>query len=216
MSKKNIVIIGTGPGIGKHVAEKFGENDFSVVLVCRNQDKLNQYAQELSSKDIEVYKQVADASNTESLTEAFKQITEKHGTVDVLVYNAANVQAGQPTSLSSETLIEHYQVDVASALHSVQQVLPNQLTQKEGTIIFTGGGFALHPVPEFTAVSMGKAALRALTFTLAEELGDKGVFVGTVTIMGNVAPNTHFDPQLIAEKYWEMYKNREEHEIIYK
>ncbi|MDT8716960.1 SDR family NAD(P)-dependent oxidoreductase [Clostridium sp. 19966] len=216
MSKKNIVIVGAGPGIGNHVAKKFGRNDFNVVLVSRNQDRLKQYVQELSTEGVESYAQVADASSTESLTKAFEQIAGKYGTIDVLVYNAASLQAGQPTSLSSEILMEHYQVDVANALHSVQQVLPSQLAQKEGTILLTGGGFGLHPVPEFAAVSAGKAALRALAFTLAEELEEQGIFVGTVTIMGNVAPNTHFDPQLIAEKYWEMYINRKEHEIVYK
>ncbi|MBU3202355.1 SDR family NAD(P)-dependent oxidoreductase [Clostridium estertheticum] len=216
MNKKLIVIVGAGRGVGNNVAKKFGKNDFRVVLIARNQDSLNEYVQELSVEGIEAHAQVGDASSTESLTKAFEQITEKYGTIDVLVYNAAILQAGQPTSLKSETLMGHYQVDVASALHCVQQVLPNQLAQKEGTILFTGGGLALYPVAEFTTISVGKAALRALAFTLAEELENKGIFVGTVTIMGNVAPNTHFDPELIAEKYWEMYKNRKEHEILYK
>jgi NAD(P)-dependent dehydrogenase (short-subunit alcohol dehydrogenase family) len=64
-------------------------------------------------------------------------------------------------------------------------------------------------------VSIGKAALRNLAFTLAEELKPQGIFVGTVTITGNVAPGTHFAPNLIAEKYWELYEKREEHEIVY-
>jgi len=215
MRKKNIVIIGAGPGIGNYVAKKFGDNDFRVFLISRNQCSLDKYIQELGIEGIEVYAFVADASNTESITNALNRIMEIYGAVDVLVYNAAMLQAGFPTSLNSEMLMKHYQVDVASALHSVLQTLPKQLEQSEGTIIFTGGGYALYPVPEYTAVSAGKAALRALTFALAEELKDKGIFAGVVTIMGNVAPGTHFAPELIAEKYWEMYVTRKEHEIIY-
>ena len=33
--------------------------------------------------------------------------------------------------------------------------------KKEGAILFTGGGLALYPMPEYTCVSIDKAALRA-------------------------------------------------------
>jgi short-subunit dehydrogenase len=106
-------------------------------------------------------------------------------------------------------------VDVAGALHCALQVIPEQVEQKAGTILFTGGGLALYPSADYTSLGIGKASLRNLAFTLAEELKPQGVFVGTVTIAGAVAPGTHFAPELIAEKYWELYEKREEHEIVY-
>ncbi|WP_144528918.1 SDR family NAD(P)-dependent oxidoreductase [Peribacillus simplex] len=215
MNKKLIVIVGAGPGVGNHVAKKFGDNNFRVVLVSRNKIALDQYVKELESEGIETYVVVADAADPSSLTEAFTQIKKEYGTVDVMVYNAAVLKDGQPTSLTSESLVSHYKVDVAGALHSVQQVISDQIAQKEGTILFTGGGFALSPSSSYAALSIGKAALRILALTLAEELKSQGVFVGTVTIAGNVDPDTHFAPGLIAEKYWDLYKKREEHEIVY-
>ncbi|WP_334077861.1 SDR family NAD(P)-dependent oxidoreductase [Paenibacillus sanfengchensis] len=215
MNKKLIVVVGAGPGVGNHVAKKFGVNHFRVVLVSRNQEALNQYVQELSSEGIEAYAIVADAANPLSLTEAFDQIKGNYGTTDVLVYNAAVLRGGKPTSLTAESLVSHYQVDVAGALHCALQVIPEQVKQKSGTILFTGGGFALYPMADYASVSIGKAALRNLAFTLADELKPQGVFVGTVTIAGAVAPGTHFSPERIAEKYWELHVNREEHEIVY-
>jgi short-subunit dehydrogenase len=215
MSKKLIVVVGAGPGVGNHVAKRFGANNFRVVLVSRNQDALDQYVKELSSEGIETYAVAADAASPASLTEAFDQIKKNYGTTDVLVYNAAVLKGGKPTSLTAESLVAHYQVDVAGALHCALQVIPEQVEQKAGTILFTGGTFALYPMADYAALSIGKAALRNLAFTLAEELKPQGVFVGTVTIGGIVAPGTHFAPELIAEKYWELYEKREQHEIVY-
>lgn len=129
------------------------------------------------------------------------------------MYNAAVLKDEQPTSPVS--LVSNYQVDVAGALHSAQQVIPDQVSQKEGTILFTEGGFTLQPTSAFAALSIGKAVLRTLALTLAEELKPKGVFVGTVTIAGTVASGTYIAPELIAEKYWELYEKREEHEIVF-
>ncbi|MFE0624855.1 SDR family NAD(P)-dependent oxidoreductase [Priestia aryabhattai] len=215
MSKKLIVVVGAGLGIGNHVAKKFGVNNFRVVLVSRNQESLNQYVEELSSEGIESYAVVADAASPLSLTEAFNQIKKNYGTTDVLVYNPAVLKDGKPTSLTSEILMSHYQVDVASALHCALQVIPDQVKQKAGTILFTGGTLAMYPSADWTTLSIGKAALRNLAFTLAEELKSKGIFVGTVSIGGSVAPDTHFAPDLIAEKFWELYEKREKNEIVY-
>lgn len=216
MSKKTIVIVGAGKGMGNHVARKFAQNDFRVVLMARNKDNLNSYVKQFEAEQMECCGVIADAANTDSLTKAFSKVKEMYGKIDVLVYNAAILEPGFPTTLSSDDLMRHYQVDVASALHCVQQVLPEQLATREGTILFTGGGLATYPMAEFSCVSIGKAALRGLAVTLNQELGDKGVFVGVVTIMGNVAPETHYAPELIAEDYWKLYTKRQECEVIYK
>lgn len=216
MRKKTIVIVGAGKGMGNHVARKFAQNDFRVVLMARSKENLDSYVKEFESENLECLGVVADAADTDSLTKAFSQVKELYGKVDVLVYNAAILAPGFPTTLSREDLMRHYQVDVASALHCVKQVIPEQLETKEGTILFTGGGFATYPMAEFTCVSMGKAALRGLAVTLNQELSDKGIFVGMVTIMGNVASGTHYAPELIAEDYWKLYTKREECEVIYK
>ena len=39
--KKTIVVVGAGRGLGNGVAEKFGGNDFRVVLMARSEEHLN-------------------------------------------------------------------------------------------------------------------------------------------------------------------------------
>jgi len=215
MSKKLLVVVGAGPGIGNSVAKKFGDNNFRVVLVSRNQEALNQYVQELKSQEIEAYSVVADASSSESVEAAFGKIKREYGIVDVLVYNAALIEGVRPSALTPETLLTHLQVDVVGALRCALQVIPNQVANQSGTILITGGGLALNPLARSAALSIGKAAVRSLALTLAEDLKPQGIFVGTVTVGGIVKPGTHFDPGLIADKYWELYQKREEHEIVY-
>jgi hypothetical protein len=65
------------------------------------------------------------------------------------------------------------------------------------------------------SLSIGKAGIRSLAFTLNEELAPQGVFVGTVTICGYVKPGTFFDPDRIAESYWQLHERRETREIIF-
>ena len=59
--KKTIFVLGAGNGCGNRVAEKFGQNDFRVVLMARNAEHLAAYEAEFKEKGIEVYTKVADA-----------------------------------------------------------------------------------------------------------------------------------------------------------
>jgi hypothetical protein len=66
---------------------------------------------------------------------------------------------------------------VASAYHSVQQVVSEDFGKKNGVILFTGGGLAIYPHPLYTPLSIDKAALRALAFLLHDELKPKGILL---------------------------------------
>ena len=215
MKKKTIIVVGAGKGMGNHIAEEFGSHGFRVILMARNQTALDEYVNEFAEKDIEAYGIAADAAQPETLTTAFEKVQERFGAVDVLTYNACILEGGKPSELSSAELMRHYQVDVASALHSVLQVLPGMREKKSGTILFTGGGLALYPMADFSCVSVDKAALRALAFTLNEELKNDGIFTGVVTITGNIAPGTEFDPAEIAKAYWRHYVERGDVEIVF-
>ena len=75
---------------------------------------------------------------------------------------------------------------------------------------------ALNPVASRASASISKAGLRNLTFTLADELSPYDINVATVTIGGVVKAGTFFDPDLIAESYWELFTKKDKKEIIYK
>jgi hypothetical protein len=71
-----------------------------------------------------------------------------------------------------------------------------------GTLLFTSGGFADHPLPGLASLSMGKAALRSAATLIAAGVREDGIHAATITIAGSVAPGTAFDPDKIAEIFW--------------
>ncbi len=74
MDKKTIVVVGAGKGMGNHIAEEFGKNDFRIVLMARKQESLDSYVKEFEGKGMEAYGIEADAADTDSLTKAFEKV----------------------------------------------------------------------------------------------------------------------------------------------
>jgi len=85
-------------------------------------------------------------------------------------------------------------------------VLDGMMEAGHGTILLTGGGLALAPLADLASLSIGKAAVRSLAFSLAEELEPAGIHVATVTICGFVQEGTHFSPDRIAAEFWRLHQ----------
>ena len=213
--KKTIVVVGAGRGLGNGVAEKFGGNDFRVILMARSEEHLKEYATDFAAKGIEVYTQTADAADFDAFAQTFGKVVETYGTPDVLFYNVGVTVADNEVKMTTQTFVERYAVDVAGAYNCVRLVDTEEFAKKKGAILVTGGGLALQPYAGYLPLSMDKAALRAMVHALAPVLKEKGIYIGTVQVTGTIGSNDFYAPKTIAEEFWKLYDQRETHEIVH-
>lgn len=214
--KKTIYVLGAGNGCGNRVAEKFGNNGFRVVLMARNAGHLAQYEQEFKEKGIEVFTKTVDAADFDMVSKAFAELKEEVGTPDVLFYNVGiTMPDASLAEKNAQLLVDRFRVDAAGAYHAIQQVIGKEFSEKNGTILVTGGGFGLYPMDEFLPLSMDKAALRAMCIALHNKLKEQNVYVGTLTVTDSIVPGGKCDPSALAEDFWKMYVDRRECELMH-
>ncbi|KPB05948.1 SDR family NAD(P)-dependent oxidoreductase [Bacillus sp. CHD6a] len=211
MNNKVMLIVGAGPGISLSTAKKFGREGYKIAMIARREEALNQYTEELKSMNIEAKGFKGDVSEEDSLQTAIHEVINTLGKIDVLLYNAAAGTPGKPTTLKTEDLINDFKISVAGALVSVKEVLPHM---ENGTILFTGGGLALTPYADYASLAVGKAGIRNLAYSLAQELSQKETYLGLLTVNGFVKEGTSLSPDHVAEEFYNMNTNRTELEII--
>lgn len=213
------LIVGVGPGIGEALARAFAYQGYDIGLITRNVARLGEVMGEIAVLGRRAQAYAADASDERALRAAIARAESELGSVEVLIYNAAQPRGGRPLSLDPQRLADEFRVNVTGALIATQAVATSMIGRGRGSIIFTGGGLAYEPAAEYASLSLGKAALRNLTQSLAQELGGHGIHVGTVTVYGFVQAGTHFDPRRIAQSYVQMHRQPPGHfdiEMIYK
>jgi cytochrome c-type biogenesis protein CcmE len=76
-------------------------------------------------------------------------------------------------------------------------------------------GHALYPSADVASLSVGKAALRNLAYSLPQELTPKGKYVGTLTINGLVQENSFCSGDKIAVALFKMHENKADVEVVY-
>ena len=201
---KHCIIIGAGPGLGEAIARKFGANGYGVGLIARNKTTLADKVNQLGALGIEARFAVADAGNAVQLASAIEELQSQLGQCDVLIYNAAVLRPDGPLDLTAETLRAEFEVNLVGAMAATQVVAPQMLARGEGAILFTGGGLALEPYPEWTSLALGKSALRSFAFSLYKETAPKGVHVSVIAVCGIVEPGGPFDPDVIVDEYFRL------------
>jgi len=207
IDRRHLLLVGAGPGLGEAVARRFAEGGYRITLLARSPDGLGAMAEGLADTGADIDTIATDAGDAEGLSARIGELYAGSGAPGVILYNAV---LGAPDRLLSSTadhLHTAYAVDVVGAIVVAQAAVPSMRAAGHGTILFTGGGFADHPVPVLATVSLGKAALRSAATILHADLEPDGIRVASLTIAGQIVPGTGFDPRLIAERYWEIVQS---------
>ena len=139
-----------------------------------------------------------------SVASLIDSVQKQYGTIEVIHYNAASMRQSTILNQPRETFVPDLAVNIGGALAAIQAVAPGMIKQGSGSILLTGGGFALEPSPDFISLSIGKAGIRALAQGLFEDFKSIGIHVATVTVAANVTPSsTH--ATAIAAHFWALH-----------
>ncbi|MEW9553057.1 SDR family NAD(P)-dependent oxidoreductase [Nonomuraea sp. NPDC050783] len=208
-----IAILAAGPGIGLAAARRFGGQGFTVSLVARDPAKLAAMTAQLHAEGIEATGHPADVTDEASLSRALAEIG---GPLDALLYNGAGTaKALTPVlEVTRRSAQDAFDSAVLGAVTAVRSVLPAMLERGTGSLLFTSGISAVHPLPFLGNIGMAASALRNYVLSLAEALAGKGVHVGHVPIAAAVAPGSPASPEAVAGTHWHLHTTRDRTEVI--
>jgi short-subunit dehydrogenase len=205
MGSKVCAIVGMGSGVGAAVARRFGAEGYCVAMISRNAGKLERYEHELAARGVTAQGFVADAGSDESILAAFNAVRTSLQPPDVLVFNASVPRVGAPSALDPEALAADLRIGVLGALIAARAVLPAMRAAGRGSLLFSGGGLAMEPVAAASSLSVQKAALRNLVFSLHQELSPAGVHAAVVTIAGVLREGSLLDAARVADTFWTLH-----------
>src|SRR4051794_2323845 len=205
---RHLLLVGTGPGLGAAVARRFAREGYRLTLVARSEETIAMIAQELRAAGADVAVVQADAGDPVRLHAALAPLFAAPGAPGVVIYNASLMAFDELLSVTPQQLADAYEVNVIGAVLTAQLAVPAMRAGGGGTLLFTGGGFA-DALPETLAtLSLGKVTLRAVATMLSRQLRDDNIHAGSLTILGQIAPGTPFDPDSIADAYWAICNER--------
>ncbi len=199
-----LAIVGAGPGLGSALAKRFAREGWSIALVALRQDVIDAGLAELEGFGVNTCGAEADVADREGIERAFGSIVDALGVPDVVVYNASIYQAEPALELSHDALQLAFDIHVVGALNTAQTAIAAMKGADHGVLVFTVNSLARSPEAMSAALSIGKGAQLNLALSLERELAATPIHVGVVTVCGPIKAGTAYDPDSLADVYWEL------------
>lgn len=173
------LITGASSGIGWELAKLFAADKFNLILVARNEAKLNQLAAELRARQgIEVKVIAKDLATPTAPQEIFDAL--RATPVSILVNNAGIGWHGAFAQTDLQQSLDIMRLNMDALVKLTHLFVQPMLTRRAGKILNVASTAAFQPGPMVNVYYASKAFVHSFSYALADELRDTGVTVTTL------------------------------------
>ncbi len=165
---KNVVVTGASSGIGKAISQIFSNNGWSVTLMARNQERLQDLNKELPNSRI----LVCDLADPQSIAKIQDELSTQ--TVDALINNAGIFIPQSMDDDSDAVWDQQLETNLLGAIRLTRVCWP-QLKKQKGCVLNISSTLGIRPIANTAAYSASKAAMNNWTLSLAIEGAAYGV-----------------------------------------
>jgi 2-hydroxycyclohexanecarboxyl-CoA dehydrogenase len=192
LTGKVAMITGGGRGIGLTTAELFTWEQAKVILVDRDESLLQEAAKQIlgAVPGAEIAIAVADVAQESDAAAAVAKAITTFGALDILVNNAAIRDVSPVKDSKRENWERIVSVNVIGAVNFYKAAAESLRQSGKASVINVSSIGALFGRKDWGIYDATKAALLALTRTLAHEEAEFGVRVNAVCAAGTVTPFT--------------------------
>ena len=175
MAKKVAIITGSATGVGAATAILLAEKGCNVVInYTRSKDEAMETAKHVEELGAETIVIQADVSKDDECKAMVTEAIKKWGRIDYLVNNAGQTKFNPFENLDGLTIDDFqsiYAVNVVGAYQMIKAVVPHMKKAGSGSIVNDSSLAGINSVGSSIAYVTSKAALNAMTKSLAHVLG---------------------------------------------
>lgn len=171
----HILLTGATGGLGRELARQLAEAGANLLLVGRDETRLDALLSGLGGTGAKLSTLVADLNQIGEIDRIV--VAAREFGVDVLVNNASINAFGMFESQAWSDSAAVLQTNLYSPLHLTQALLPWLARRPQAAILNIGSTFGSLPFPGFAAYSAAKAGLRGFSQALRRELADSAIEV---------------------------------------
>jgi NAD(P)-dependent dehydrogenase (short-subunit alcohol dehydrogenase family) len=171
------LITGASRGIGRAVAVALGAAGAAVACCARSAEQVEATAAEVSGHGGRARGFRLDVTRRNEIDAVVADIGAALGPIDILVNNAGITLDKRSVEVTDDEWDDVLATNLTSTFTLARAVAPGMMEQRRGKIINIGSMYGKIGVPRYAAYCASKAAVEALTRSLAVEWARHGIQV---------------------------------------
>ena len=173
-------VTGAGGGIGRAIALRLARDGRDIGVVDRDAAAAEATAVLVRALGRRAFVATADVAHAGAVRNAVALVAAALGEIDVLVNNAGILRTAAFLDVTEADWRQVMAVNLDGVFHGCQAVLPGMLARGAGCIVNMSSWTGKRGVPNHAAYSATKAAVIALTQSVATEMAGRGIRVNAV------------------------------------
>ncbi|HEX9114738.1 MAG TPA: SDR family NAD(P)-dependent oxidoreductase [Anaerolineae bacterium] len=184
MSTERVALItGATGGVGPDVVRAFADAGYMLAVTARHEEALAGLRDELHVPPERWLAEPADIGDPDAAQALVARVARRFGSVDILVAVAGGWRGGSTVAETDlETVAWLWRTNVLTALNAARAALPLMIERQWGRIVTIAARSALGGQARSGAYAASKAALLALTQSIAAETKNQGITANTLLI----------------------------------
>lgn len=175
------MITGASGGIGRQLAYHFAEDGYSLVLVARSKEKLEELKKELENNySISVLISIKDLSKQKEALKLYDEIKQQRITVQFLVNNTGFGLYGAFIETSWAEEADMIDLNIKTLTYLTKLFLPEMVERNEGRILNIASVASFLPGPLLAVYYATKAYVLSFTEALENELKDTNITISAL------------------------------------
>jgi len=181
-SGRVVVTTGGSRGIGRTIALQFAKEKAIIIIVHYDPDESasSETVKMLQETGITAESHKIDVSSREDVGSFFKDLTARHGKVDVLVNNAGITRDNLLLRMSEKDWDLVLNVNLKSVFNCTQAVLKPMIKQRYGAIVNISSVVGQIGNASQVNYSASKAGIMGFTKSIAREVASRNITVNAV------------------------------------
>jgi carbohydrate kinase (thermoresistant glucokinase family) len=180
LSDKTAVVVGGTSGIGLAMAVGLAEAGADVVATSRRQEQVDEAAALIEGRGRKALRLTSDVGDRGTLERLLEETVKAWGKVDILVNCAGKIKRAPTVDFPEDVWDDIMDTNVNGTLRACQIFGKHMLANGYGKIINIASLNTFVSLKEVTAYACSKAAVGALTRSLAVEWSSQGVTVNAI------------------------------------
>ena len=172
------LVTGASRGIGKAIAEKLAGMGATVIGTATTDagaDNISAYLSDAGGKGL-----CLNVTDTDSIANVIKSITDEFGAISILVNNAGITKDNLLMMMKEEQWNDIIETNLTSIYRLSKAVVRSMMKARKGRIINIASVVGLTGNPGQTNYSATKAGMLGFTKSLAREIGSRNITVNCV------------------------------------
>jgi 3-oxoacyl-[acyl-carrier protein] reductase len=180
LAGKVAVVTGASKGIGASIAKHLAAEGASVVVnYASSKAGADKVVADITAAGGKAVAVQGDVSKKTDIDRLFVETKKAYGQLDVLVNNAGIYEFAPLEQISEEHFHKQFNLNVLGLLLTTQEAV-KYFGPAGGSVINLSSVVGVNPLPNAAVYSATKAAVDAITKSLAKELGPKKIRVNSI------------------------------------